>query len=113
MTLSVKQKLMDTVLSWPGVTSAPHRFGGTAFLAGGREIGHLHGEHHLDLPFPKPVRDELVASGCARPHHILPKSGWVTVYVHTEQELANAIALLRMKYEQLTLKASKTSKTKP
>jgi hypothetical protein len=101
MRLSVGQKLAETVLSWPGVVSEPHRFGGTAFRFGGREIGHLHGEHHLDIPFPRPVRDELVAAGRARPHHILPDSGWVTVLIDSEPELADAIALLRMKYEDL------------
>lgn len=101
MTDTVKQTLIDTVLSWPGVTREPHRFGGIAFCLEGREIAHLHGDHHLDIPFSKSVRDELVASGRAKPHHIFPESGWVTVYVFSEAELANAIALLRMKYEKL------------
>jgi hypothetical protein len=101
MACSVKQKLLETVLSWPGVTLGSHRFGGIAFLREGREIAHLHGEHHLDIRFARPVRDELTAAGRARPHHIFPESGWVTVEVHTEQELADAIVLLRMKYEQL------------
>jgi hypothetical protein len=38
--------------SWPGVTVAPHRFGGIAFRIGRRELGHLHGDRLADLPFP-------------------------------------------------------------
>lgn len=101
MSLSVRRKLTETVMSWPGVTAGIHRFGGTVFRFEGKEIGHLHGDHHLDIPFSKSVRDELVATGRAKPHHIFPDSGWVTVYVHSEPELAQAMDLLRMKYERL------------
>lgn len=101
MSLTVKQKIVETVLSWPGVTMEPHRFGGVAFSLDGKEIAHLHGDHHLDIQFSKSVRDELVATGRAKPHHILPGSGWVTVYICSEQEIAHAIDLLRMKYDKL------------
>jgi hypothetical protein len=106
MSSTVRQKLEETVMSWPGVTMGPHRFGGIEFNFEGKEIAHLHGDHHLDIPFSKSVRDELVAAGRALPHHIFPQSGWVTVYVHTERELADAIALMRMKYEHLVSKPS-------
>lgn len=101
MSFSLKQKLVESVRSWPGVTVGPHRFGGVEFSVEGKEIAHLHGDHHLDIPFSKTVRGELVAAGRAKPHHIYPHSGWVSVYLYTETELANATALLRMKYEQL------------
>ena len=42
--------------------------------SGRRELGHLH-RTFADLPFPRRVRDELVAGGRARPHHVLPESG--------------------------------------
>lgn len=101
MSISFKQKLAETVLSWPGVTSRSHRFGGIEFSVKGKEIAHLHGDHHLDILFPKSTRNELVATGRAKPHHIYPNTGWVTVLIHSESELANAIALLRMKYEKI------------
>jgi hypothetical protein len=62
------------VAGWEGVTTDEHRFGGIAFRVGRRELGHLHGSI-ADLPFPRPVRDELVAAGRARPHHVVPDSG--------------------------------------
>jgi hypothetical protein len=50
---------------------------------GHREIGHVHGDSLVDIPFPLHVRDELVKGGAAEPHHVLPKSGWVSVYLRT------------------------------
>ena len=77
------------------MNEAPHRFGGVEFRLGTREIGHLHGDRLLDVPFPKRVRDELVAGGLARPHHVLPESGWVSFPIATEPDVDAAIALLR------------------
>lgn len=58
------------VENWEGVTTHEHRFGGIEFRIGARDLGHLHGSI-ADLPFPRRVRDELVAAGRARPHHVL------------------------------------------
>jgi len=87
------------VASWQGVTSHDHRFGGIEFRVGRRELGHLHGAI-ADLPFPRRVRDELIAGGRARPHHVLPQSGWVTVPMRTASEVANVIELFRRNYDR-------------
>jgi hypothetical protein len=87
------------VASWQGVTTHDHRFGGIEFRLGRRELGHLHGTI-ADLPFPRRVRDELVADGRARPHHVLPESGWVTVPMRTASEVANVIELFRRNYDR-------------
>ncbi len=92
--------IASEVLSWPGVTSAPHRFGGVEFLPGTRELGHLHGDRLADLPFPRQVRDELVASGRAKPHHVLPESGWVSAWIDGPQDAPRVIELFRMGYER-------------
>jgi len=67
-------RIADEVSSWEGVTTHPHRFGGVEFRLGKRELGHLHGDRLADIPFPKRVRDELIAADRARPHHVLPDS---------------------------------------
>lgn len=85
--------------SWQGVTLHEHRFGGVEFRLGRRELGHLH-PSFADLPFPRRIRDELVASGRAKPHHVLPDSGWVTVPMRTASEAENVIDLLRQNYER-------------
>lgn len=93
--------IAEKVLSWPGVTCRPHRFGGLEFRYGNREIGHLHGGRLVDIPFPKAVRDELVAAGRAEPHHILPDSGWVSFRIASPEDADRAVDLLRLKYGML------------
>ena len=100
--MSVKgaqKSITEAVTSWAGVTSQPHRFGGVEYGIGRREIGHIHGDHLVDIPFPKKVRDEIVASGRAQPHHILPKTGWVSFYINGDKDVETAIALLHESYQ--------------
>jgi Family of unknown function (DUF5519) len=100
MTYSTAEQIATAVRSWPGVEAAPHRFGGVEFRLGRRELGHLHGDRIADLPFPRRVRDQLIADGLARPHHVLPESGWITVSIRSDQEAERAIELFRMAYER-------------
>lgn len=101
-TMTIDGQIGREVLSWPGVTAAPHRFGGVEFRLGKRELGHLHGDYLADLPFPVRVREELVAGGRALPHHILPQSGWVSYPIRDEQAIPGAIALFRLAYDRAT-----------
>jgi hypothetical protein len=57
------EAIRDAVLAWSDVTARPHRFGGTEYHIGKREIGHVHGDTLVDIPFPTKVRDELVKAG--------------------------------------------------
>ena len=100
MSVSNAQKtITQTVTSWEGTSAAPHRFGGVEYRLGTRELGHIHGDHLLDIPFPKKIRDEIVNAGLAEPHHILPDTGWVSFYLRAEEDVQKAIALLRRSYE--------------
>ena len=94
-----KDRIVGAVAQWEGLTIGPHRFGGTEFLIGKREIGHIHGDHLVDIPFPKRIRDEVVSSGEAQPHHVLPESGWVSLYLREAGDIERALALLRRSYE--------------
>lgn len=86
--------IKSAVAAWPDTIAAPHRFGGVEFKLGDREIGHLHGDRLLDVPFPRRVRDELLAAGLAGPHHVLPESGWVSFRINRPADVDAAIALL-------------------
>jgi hypothetical protein len=97
------QMIEHEVLSWQGVVAHPHRYGGTEYRLGKREIGHVHGGYLVDVPFPKKVRDGVVASGRAEPHHILPGSGWVSFYMREPADVGRAVDLLRLSY-RLALK---------
>ena len=92
-------QITAAVLSWENTSVEPHRFGGVEYRLGRRELGHIHGDHLLDIPFPKKVRDELVAAGLASPHHILPETGWVSFYLRQEGDVQQAIALLQRSYQ--------------
>ena len=94
-----REQITRSVLEWPGMEAHPHRFGGTEFRLGSREIGHLHGDHLVDIPFPTRVRQEVIAAGQAQPHHVLPESGWVSVYLLQPGDVEAAIALLQRSYE--------------
>lgn len=95
-------RITEEVTSWAGVATRPHRFGGVEYVIGKREIGHIHGDHLVDIPFPKKVRDEIVATGRAQPHHILPETGWVSFYLRQVADVASVIALLHQSYEIAT-----------
>ncbi len=100
--MSVKgagQQIKAAVSAWEGITFHSHRFGGVEYRLGSREIGHVHGDGLVDIPFPTRVRNELVATGQAVPHHVLPESGWISFYIRNPEDVAKAIALLRKSYD--------------
>jgi len=103
-------KIVAEVSSWEGIKAAPHRFGGMEFKLGRREIGHVHGNYQVDIPFPKSYRDSLVAAGTAEPHHILLESGWITFRFVKPEDIGNAIELFRMSYD---ISRSKIEASKP
>ena len=88
------------VTAWDGVTAHPHRFGGVEFQAGGRELGHLHGDRLADLLLPHAVHDRVIAEGRARPHHVLPDSNWVSVSIRSPEQVQDVIDLLRIAYDR-------------
>lgn len=99
-TKGAAEEIRDAVTSWPGVDAVPHRFGGTEYRYGRREMGHVHGDWLADLPLPRRLHDEVIAAGRAQPHHILPDSGWVSCRLHSPEDVATAIDLFRMQYDR-------------
>ena len=95
---NTSQRIIDTVSSWDGIKPQPHRFGGTEFMFGGVEIGHVHDWGLVDIPFTRRTREALVADGEADLHHILPESGWISFWLRGDQDVAQAIRLFRLSY---------------
>jgi hypothetical protein len=93
-------RIREIVGSWDGVEVGPHRFGGIEFRVGRRELGHLHGDRIADLPFPRRIRDELIAARRARPHHVLPDTGWVTAGIEKPEDVEQVIELFRLSYDR-------------
>jgi hypothetical protein len=91
------------VLGWPGVRREPGRFGGIAYMVGRHEIGHVHPPGLADFGFPAAVREELIRSGRAIPHHALPNSRTAASYrIRGQADVAGAVALFRLNYESVT-----------
>jgi hypothetical protein len=58
------------------------------------------------------VRDRLIEEGRARPHSAMPDSGWLTVPVRTEAELAGAVEVFRIAYGRArSARAPRASRT--
>lgn len=78
-----------------GLRLGVHHFGGTAFLLADREIGHVHGNGLLDVRFSVARARELIAAGQAGPHHVFPRSGWVSFQIESPCDTSHALGLLR------------------
>ncbi|MEP6955921.1 MAG: luciferase family protein [Chthoniobacterales bacterium] len=77
-------------------TLSVHRFGGVGFMAGDRELGHVHGNGLFDACVGRVNRDVAIAAGMALPHHVFPRSGWVSFWIERESDVERAVELLRM-----------------
>jgi hypothetical protein len=100
------QKLEDEVSAWPNISVHAHRFGGREFCFGSAEVGHVHLGGTVDIPFPRSVRDALLAEGLAEEHRWVPHSGWITFHVGSDDDLRHAVWLMRLSYLRYRLKAA-------
>ena len=71
-------------------------------------MGHVHGDRLADLPLPRRIHDEVIASGRAQPHHILPQTGWVSVWMDGPDDAAGVIELFRLQYDRYVETASQS-----
>src|SRR5437016_10651243 len=100
------KRLEDTVASWSRISVYPHRFGGREFRFANAEVGHVHTGGIVDIPFPRSVRDALLAEGLAEGHRWVPNSGWTTFRVRSEEDLKHALWLMRLSYIRYALKTA-------
>lgn len=98
--------LEETISKWPNVSIHSHRFGGTEFCVGSAEIGHIHIGGVVDIPFPRPVRDALLAHGLAEEHRWVPNSGWTTFHLRSDEDFKSALWLMRLSYLRYSLKTA-------
>ena len=94
--LVAMERLEVEALRLPGVRLKVHRFGGIEFVEkDGRELGHLHGHGLLDVPVGRQAAGLLIASGQVRPHHVFPRSRWVSFQIESDADVPFALALLK------------------
>jgi hypothetical protein len=96
------ERITEEVTSWPGVAAGPGRRGEFAFKVGGREIGHLHGDHAAHVGFPKEVWATLFEQGRIDHHPVFPgRPGFGARRIESEADVEDVIALLRLNYERV------------
>ncbi len=96
------ERITEEVTSWPGVAAGPGRRGEFAFKVGGREIGHLHGDHVAHFGFPKEVWRALFEQGRIDYHPVFPgRPGFGARRIETETDVEDVVALMRLNYERL------------
>ena len=94
-------------MGWPAVTTGDTARGALPFSSGRVALGHLHGSSFADLPFPKKIRDRLIAQGRASVHPPLPDSGWVRRRMDGPEDAEAVIELFRMNYDRARVRAGR------
>jgi Luciferase len=98
---AANEKITEEVTSWPGVEAAAGRRGELAFRVGGREIGHLHGDHAAHFAFPKQVWRQLREQDRIVPHPVFPeRKGSAARRIENDADVRDVIELLRLNYER-------------
>jgi luciferase-like monooxygenase len=96
------QQITEEVTSWAGVEAGPGRRGEFGFRLGGREIGHLHGDHAAHFMFPKALWRELRAQGRIVEHPVFPgKVGPAARRIENDADVRDIIELLRLNYDRI------------
>jgi hypothetical protein len=100
--LTASRQITDEVTSWPGVEAGPGRRGEFAFTVGGREIGHLHGDHAAHFFFPKDVWRQLRGEGRIVDHPVFPgREGPAARRMDGDADARDVIALMRLNYDRV------------
>ena len=99
---TASRRITEEVRSWPGVEAGPGQRGEFAFKLGGREIGHLHGDHAAHFFFPKQLWDELREQGRIVPHPVFPdRRGPAARRIEDKADVDEVIELLRLNYDRV------------
>jgi luciferase-like monooxygenase len=87
------------VLRWPGVTSAPGRFGAVAFRYEKRESGYIHRDRIADLPVTPEMREDLLKGGRSRPVRAGAK-GYISYPIRDQEDVSAVIEILGRNYDR-------------
>jgi Family of unknown function (DUF5519) len=106
-TPTASQQITGEVTSWPGIEAGQGRRGEFAFKLGGREIGHLHGDHSAHFFFPEQVWEDLKAQGRIVPHPVFPhKHSPAARKIENEDDVRDVIELMRLNYDRIAARQS-------
>lgn len=98
---TASERITQEVTSWPGVEAGTGSRGEFGFTLGGRQLGHLHGDHAAHFGFPKAVWRELYEAERIDYHPVFPdKEGWASKRIESDTDVDDVIALIRLNYDR-------------
>jgi len=104
------EELREGILALLGVMERPNAgIHEDAFFVGRKMFMHIHGYGHCDIRLPKVVQERVLAEGMAQRHHWAPKAGFVTFIVKEENDLEQAMELIKKSYEYFSEKVFQES----
>jgi hypothetical protein len=62
----------------------------------------------IDIPYNRITRAALVELGLAQSHHFLDDSGWITIYIKSDQDLVRIWFLSRLSWLQKRVRSAPT-----
>ena len=104
--LAASDAVLAAVLGWPGVRACSGPMEASTELRFRRQVlGHVYaacGDHAaVDAIFPPTMGEALIALGRGERHPVTGEPGWVLKCIHSETDIAAAIALLRDNYDRI------------
>lgn len=90
------------VLTWNGTKATIHKYGGLQLNFSGKEIGHIHSNGLLDMLLSRKLKEQLMQDIRVKDHHTFKNTGWISFFIHTKQDAAYALELLRVGYAKAT-----------
>ena len=100
-TLDHIDDIESEVLKWRGTSISLHKYGGTQFNYGSKELGHIHSNGLLDIRFSRSIKAQLIKESKITDHHVFKNSGWISFYITNVDDTDYAKKLLEMAYLNL------------
>jgi len=96
------ESLREWILALPGVTEAPHRFGGAEFRVGWVEFMHSHGPSFLDIRLSTDYQERVLREGKALRHRseFHSQAGWVSFRILSEGDAERVKELIGLAYDR-------------
>ena len=69
-----------------------------AFFVVGKMFMHIHGHGHCDIRLSKGDQERVLTQGKARSHRWAPEAGYVTFIVNNDEDLDQAMDLIRISH---------------
>lgn len=87
------------------ISKGRHLYGSIEWRYKNKPIGHIHGNHVVDVPFPKEVQTDLLMNGRVVQNKYA-KNG-ISLYLKNSEDIDFAIKLLQQSYNLVKLKTDK------